>query len=444
MKLLNRLFLVGAALLGLGACGDDDKPNVPSQPDTPPVAQEASSALIYQANPRMFASRNCLDAITARVPEIAGMDATILYVMPIYEPGVEKSVNSPYCIKSFTDINARYGSKEDLRELVTAAHSAGLKVMLDWVANHASWDNTWVKEHPDWFVRDAGGNMVSPNGWSDVVQLNFENASLRKAMTDAMVYWVREFGIDGYRCDFADGPTHQFWQEAITALRAQKQDIIMFAESKDTGLYKDGFDMVFGWGYGDALKKLFAGGATSKFFEASASELSGVPQGKSIVRYVLNHDVAAENDIATLYGSVDALPAAYCLTTMMGGTPMFYVGMESTQERGKMNFFNYSPITFSSTRHAQYAAIDKAYRATADLREAKILPYETGRVATFVRTSGSKSVLVMVNTDKAEQTARTPITLTGAPVTDLITGTDMTLAATVTLPGYGYKVMVTK
>ena len=116
-------------------------------------------------------------------------------------------MNSPYCIKDYKKLNTRYGTKKDLKELVDAAHAKGMKVILDWVANHTSWDNAWVTEHPDWYTQDANGNVVQPQEqpWADVADLNFDNETMQQAMIDAMKYWVTEIGIDGYRCDYAEG-----------------------------------------------------------------------------------------------------------------------------------------------------------------------------------------------------------------------------------------------
>lgn len=130
-----------------------------------PVPQEeymASDMVIYEANPRIFAEENAFSAIKAELDRIQSLGTTVLWLMPVNEPGVLKSVNSPYCIKDYKKLNTRYGTKKDLKELVDAAHAKGMKVILDWVANHTSWDNAWVTEHPDWYTQDANGNVVQP------------------------------------------------------------------------------------------------------------------------------------------------------------------------------------------------------------------------------------------------------------------------------------------
>lgn len=107
-----------------------------------------------------------------------------------------------------------------------------MKVILDWVANHTSWDNAWVTEHPDWYTQDANGNVVQPQEqpWADVADLNFDNETMQQAMIDAMKYWVTEIGIDGYRCDYAEGVPDAFWKKAIAELRTLDNNLLMLAE----------------------------------------------------------------------------------------------------------------------------------------------------------------------------------------------------------------------
>ena len=157
----------------LASCESDDM-KMPSNPELPAVGAEVSASVIYQANPRMFATDNCLDALTAQVRDIAEMGSTT------------------YCVRDFKAVNPKYGTMTDFKELVDAAHGAGMKVMLDWVANHTSWDNSWITEHPDYYVRDAAGNIQQASTWTDVAQLDFSNPATEAAMIDAMRYWVEQ------------------------------------------------------------------------------------------------------------------------------------------------------------------------------------------------------------------------------------------------------------
>ena len=86
----------------------------------------------------------------------------------------------------------------------------GMKVILDWVANHTSRDNALIAEHPDWYQHDAAGELVPPvPDWTDVVALDYTNREMRRYMTEALSWWLREADIDGYRCDVAGLGAHR-------------------------------------------------------------------------------------------------------------------------------------------------------------------------------------------------------------------------------------------
>ena len=218
MKYFNKIatYMAGMALV-LGSCTSYEI-DMPENPEPPTIGNEVSTNVIYQANPRFFGENNCLQGVTAQIPRISGMGCNILWVMPIFEQGELNSIGSPYCIKNFKGINSKYGSEADFTALVQADHGQGMNVILDWVANHTSWDHPWITQYPDRYQKDGNGNIVSPSGWADVAQLDFENPATREAMEDAMTYWVTQFGIDGFRCDFVDGVPHSFWSQVISYL----------------------------------------------------------------------------------------------------------------------------------------------------------------------------------------------------------------------------------
>ena len=210
MKFSKTLFIsiLTALALSVVSCGDENVPVNPAGPDNSAQLTPGNTMVIYEANPKVFASSKSLKAIEDRLDEIQDLGVTVIWLMPIQPIGSDKtSVGSPYCIKNFKAVNPSYGTIDDLKSLVNKAHSMGMKVILDWIANHTSWDNPWITEHPDWYTKDANGNIISPAGmgWNDVADLNFKNTELRANMIDAMTYWVKEAGIDGFRCDYADG-----------------------------------------------------------------------------------------------------------------------------------------------------------------------------------------------------------------------------------------------
>ena len=433
--------IASVAALAATACTSYEI-DMPANPEPPVVGNKVSSNVIYQANPRFFAENECLKALTAQVPRIAGMGCDILWVMPVYETGELNGIGSPYCVRDFKALNPRYGTSADMKDLVSAARTKGMKVILDWVANHTAWDCVWITEHPDWYVKDAQGNIVSPSGWSDVAQLDFSNAAVRSAMKDAMAYWVTTYGIDGFRCDYADGVPHEFWSSAISDLRASNPELIMLAESSDVACYDDGFDMIYDWNSAPTISSVFKGGKPSDAVKEATEALAKVPDGKSILRYVFNHDVAAENNVATMYGAPEGVPAAYVVASMLNGTPMIYSSMDVEGLSGKLSFFDYRTLDFSKALSDQYAAINDAFKASAEVRRGQLTDYSNSSVVCFTRSIPGQILLVAVNTTGATQKVRTPIVLAGSTMKNIIDGSSVNIPYEIELGPYAYVIMM--
>lgn len=438
MKFLR--YILPAALAAMACACESYEIDMPAEPEAPVTGPEVPSQVIYQANPRFFGSEECLKGVTAQIPRIASMGCDVLWVMPVCAPGQDdRSIGSPYCIRDFTALNSRYGTMADFDDMVRAAHEAGMKVILDWIANHTSWDHAWISEHPEYYVRDAAGNIQQASSWTDVAQLDYSNPALHTAMTDAMNFWLRA-GVDGFRCDYAEGVAHEFWQSFISQARESNPDIIMIAESADASFYADGFDMIYDWSFGSALSDAFTGGKASDLFTKEASSWSKVPEGSSILRYALNHDVAAENSPSALYGSADAVAAAYVMAAMVNGTPMMYSSMDSGPAR--LSFFDYNPLTWSEELTAEYKAINEAFKASAEVRRGRLQTYADKDVAVFTRAIAGHRLLVMVNTTGGERTVKCPISLAGASMTDLIGGTATTVPVEMNIRPYGYVLLM--
>lgn len=440
-KSLRSSFLAAVAAIAVTGCTSYEI-DTPDNPPEPVVGNEVSTNVIYQANPRFFAQNECLKALDAQLPRIADMGCDIVWIMPIFEPGELKSIGSPYCIRDFKAINPKYGTMADLKTLIANAHSKGVKVMLDWVANHTSWDNPWIKDHPERYRKDANGNITAANGWSDVAQLDFNNPGTRDAMIDALEYWVREAGIDGYRCDYVEGVPHDFWTSAISDLRAINPDLIMLAESANPAYYNDGFDMIYDWNSGSAISAAFTGGKPTDIIKEATDALAKVPDGKTILRFAFNHDTAAENSVDRMFGSAAAIPAAYVAASMLNGTPMIYSSMDAEGLTGKLSFFNYNPLTFSATLTAKYKAINDAFKKSGEVRRGQLGDYSNSSVLCFTREIPGHCLLVAVNTTGDTQTVRTPISLSGSSMTNLLDGSSASVPALLELGPNGYAIFM--
>lgn len=443
---------IAALILGFASWGcSKTAPEPENKPDEYVAAQRMP--VFYEANPRVFASENRLKAIEGRLDAIKALGTDVLWIMPIYSMGEKYSLNSPYCIKDFKAIDPSYGTMEDLRSLVNAAHSKGMKVILDWVANHTAFDNAWVSEHPDWYPWNAYGDPDSPEGWGDVAELLFEitdedgNTSLNKplcdAMKDAMLYWVNNADIDGYRCDYAEGVPMEFWTETISAIKAIKSDAVMLAETASVDYFGAGFDYIYGWTYKSALLDLFKGGPAAYFDAALSMELNPLPEGKHYVRFITNHDQASEEKAGEEFGGPEGKLAAYAVTAFVGESPLIYssqeVGYGDSLPFTKDNVIDW-PLAAEFTD--KYIQIMDIYTATADIRKGRPRFFSTQDMLSMYYINGEKELLLLVNTTGDDKpAAKVAIELVGKSYKDEITGGQITLGETIALGAYEYKIL---
>ncbi len=442
-----KLYMLAAIAMMAAGCGSDtpsDGSDPKPDPNPPVLAEDASSDVLYEVNPRFYGDKGCLARVVADIPRIAGMGCDILWIMPPYETGVVKSVGSPYCVKDYKSIDPLLGTMDDFKALVKTAHASGMKVILDWVANHTSFDNVWTISNPERYRKDVAGNIAATQQWGDVAQLDYSVRSTRDGMIDAMSYWVRETGIDGFRCDYAEGVPHDFWEEAIDVLEKENAGIIMLAESQQTDFWKDGFDLIYDWNFPSTVSTVFKNGNLSRFGEYVTERDSGRTQGKNYMCYAFNHDVASENDVASMFGGTDGTVAAYVLAAFSGGVPMIYSSMDVEGLKGKLSFFTNShrDLKFSDTLTAAYAAINKAYSASAIARGGKMKHYGSADAIVIGFENGDHNLLVVVNASNAGKTVKTPIAFAGARFRDLMDDTVSDLPVSIDLPAYGFKIMI--
>jgi glycosidase len=126
---------------------------------------------MYEINQRAFSLSGTFEGIMPRLDSIKDLGVNVIWLMPIHPIGKIKTVNSPYCIQNFREVNPEYGDLEKLRLLVTEAHKRKMAVIIDWAANHTSWDNPWI-QNKSWYTQDGNGNIISPAGtnWQDVAE----------------------------------------------------------------------------------------------------------------------------------------------------------------------------------------------------------------------------------------------------------------------------------
>ena len=265
-KLILFTIVAGAAACLAAACtsrgSKNSKAHIADSTATTVVHPEWSeNAVIYEVNLRQYTPEGTVGAFARHLPRLKELGADILWFMPVH-PISEKerkgTLGSYYAVADYKAFNPEFGTMDDFKAMVSKAHEMGFKVIIDWVPNHTGCDNRWVAEHPDWYVHDEDGELVSPYDWTDVYKLDYTNSEMRKAMSDAMAFWLREADIDGFRCDVAGEVPTDFWDDTRKQLETVKPDIFMLAEASKPELQKNAFDMGYNWPMKDLFNAIAA------------------------------------------------------------------------------------------------------------------------------------------------------------------------------------------
>ncbi|MBJ2188473.1 MAG: alpha-amylase [Muribaculaceae bacterium] len=454
-KLLLSLLGGAAALMGWGQ-------NAAPAPTTVNHADWSRNAVIYEVNVRQFTPEGTFKAMENHLPRLKDLGVDILWFMPIHpisQDDRKGKLGSYYAVADYKGVNPEFGSLDDFRDMVKAAHNLGMKVIIDWVPNHSGRDNAWVKNHPDWYKRDDSGKMFGPFDWTDVYEFDYSNPAMRAGMTDAMSFWLREADIDGFRCDVAGRVPVSFWDENRKALEAVKPGIFMLAEATEPELLQNAFDMDYNWPMKDLFSAIAATsgqytfkdaeGKMKTFPEAHAADILAqldkeaamYPADSYLMNMITNHDLNSWE--GTEFERLGNLQGAFAvLTFTLPGMPLIYTGQEVALDRAfeffdkdeqpawdskpeVVNFYK----TLTNLRHTrpELAAGDKGAAVEA-------LPTASPDVIAFRRGN----VLTIANLgSKEERLFKKAPKIDGA--TELFTGAN---ALPKTLPAGGYLVFV--
>src|SRR6187402_1914987 len=220
----------------------------------------SKNATIYEVNIRQFTPEGTFKSFETHLPRLKALGVDIIWLMPIHSIGEKNrkgTLGSYYAVKDYYGVNSEFGNLSDFKALVDKIHSMGMHVILDWVANHSSTDNALVKQHPEWYIKDEAGNF-EPTPWrdyDDIIDFDYQQPGIRKYMTEALKYWVKETNIDGYRCDVASFMPLEFWENARKELDSIKP-VFMLAESETFDLHRKAFDMTYAWSLWECLHKI--------------------------------------------------------------------------------------------------------------------------------------------------------------------------------------------
>jgi glycosidase len=320
-----------------------------------------NGANIYEVNLRQYTPEGTIKAFVPHLPRLQAMGVDILWFMPITPISLKNrkgSLGSYYAASDFESINPEYGDKNDFKNLVLEAHRLGLKVMIDWVTNHTGWDHTWTQQHPEYYIKNEHGSFIERNGWEDVIDLDYSREDMRHAMIESMAFWVRNFDLDGFRCDMAMLVPVDFWIEARIALDKIKQ-LLWLGECEDPN-YFQAFDIQYAWEWMH-LTRAVAQNQTNK--EALRHMLHAYGDRKQFPKRYLyftsNHDENSWNGTEfERYGSLHQIFAAISIL-LCDGIPLIYSGQELPLYH-RLRFFDKDLIPWGtevSGLHSFYAAL---------------------------------------------------------------------------------------
>ncbi|MBQ6583985.1 MAG: DUF3459 domain-containing protein [Alistipes sp.] len=289
-------------------------------------------AVVYEMNVRQYTPEGTFAAAEQHLPRLKELGVDIVWLMPIYPIGLKErkgTLGSYYAISDYCKTNPEFGTLEQFDAFVTSAHKLGLKVVLDWVANHTSPDALWINERPaDWYVRDEQGNTIVQYDWTDIAKLNYDNHDMRAEMVKAMRFWM-ERGIDGFRCDMACEVPFDFWKATTAELRKDYPQMYWLAEGENTELHNNSFDASYAWELHHLLNAIARSEkGVNELKEYIAKDAAAHPAEAFRLMFTSNHD---ENSWAgTEFERMgDAAKVMAVLTfTLPNGQPLIYTGQE--------------------------------------------------------------------------------------------------------------------
>jgi cyclomaltodextrinase / maltogenic alpha-amylase / neopullulanase len=400
-RIILGVLAVFCSLTQLGARAEDLS-QIPAR--TPPAWLR--DGVIYEIFPRDFSAAGNLAGVTAGLDQLKDLGVTILWTMPIHPIGEKLrkgEFGSPYAIKDYYAVNPDYGAVDDFKRFVSEAHKRGLKVIMDLVADHTSWDNEMMK-NPEFYKHDAKGNVIPPNpDWTDVAGLNYGSPQLRQYMIKMMAYWVKTCDVDGFRCDAASMVPTDFWEAARAQLETIKPDIMLLAEASQPDLLEKAFDADYAWPLKDALNDVLINGAPASKVRATWEESQRqFPRDSLHMRMSDDHD---EERAIARFGVRGALGASALILTL-DGVPLLYNGMEvgDATESGAPALFDKQLISWSPKDRPPlrqiYRSLIRLRKENAAFRNGHVVWLHNSNedsLVTFQRTDGTNEFVVVIN-----------------------------------------------
>ena len=379
---MKHILIAALALVAMVSCA-------PKQPCDARHTSWAYDATIYELNTRQATPEGTFAAAETLLPELKESGVDIIWIMPIQPIGVlerKGTLGSYYAISNYCAFNPEFGTRADFESFLAKAHELGMKVILDWVANHTAPDSEWTK-NDGWHYRDSLGNLMVQYDWTDISKLNYDNQDMRAAMKQAMNWWMDSIGIDGFRCDVAGEVPTDFWNDAMAEIKAKHPDMFTLAEDEDKAqeLTETAFDMYYGWTLHHLMNGVAQGKKTVEdLWDYFAKVDTTIRQEAIRMNFTSNHDENSWNGTEfERMGDATDLFAAF--TYVVPGMPMIYTGQMSGNHH-RLEFFEKD--TIDRVENAPQKAL---YKALNDLRANNRALWSNEKGAPMVRIENDNS-----------------------------------------------------
>ena len=427
---MKKIIFLSAILLIFSSCRKNN--------NSEKIKINVKNAIIYEVNIRQYSEQGTFEEFTKDIPMLKELGVKIIWAMPIFpisktkrkatggdfaylienKEKRDKMLGSYYAVSDYGKINPEFGTIDDFRNLVDTAHENGMYVILDWVPNHTGWDHEWITTNPEYYTQNENGEIIDPInpdsgeswGWADVADLNYENKNMRSKMIDEMLYWIKDENIDGFRCDVASAVPLDFWEEAISKIRDEK-DVFMLAEAEEPELVKGKrlFDMVYAWERHHIFNKMAnEENAIEIWDKIMEKESERFESDDILMSFVTNHDENSWNGtIRERMGDASELLTA--LSYISPGMPLIYSGQEYDLDH-RLLFFEKDEIP--KTKKIMWPLLQKlgklkkenpALHTGIDASNYKKINVANPEILAFERSKGTNSVIFLGNFSKNSQ-----------------------------------------
>lgn len=370
----------------------------------------AHTTNIYEVNLRQYTPEGSINAFVKNLPRLKDMGVKTLWFMPltpIAQKNKKGSLGSYYACADYEAVNPEFGTLEDFKILVKQAHELGFKVIIDWVANHTGWNHKWTKEHPDWYKKDSAtkNDFQIASGMDDIIELDFTNKEMRKAMIDAMRFWITECDIDGFRSDLAFWVELDFWKEARVELEKTKK-LFWLGELDplEKPEYMGTYDAAYTWTWMHKAKDFYQKHLPITSLDSVLHRYEEIGNKSMRAWFTTNHDENSWNGTEyEKYGDMAKALAVFSCT--WNGIPLLYSGQELPNKK-RLKFFDKDSIgwTGENQLHDFYKTLLNLHSDHPALRagdeQAKTFRVKTSddaHVFAYLRKNGEREVLVVLN-----------------------------------------------